>query len=160
LQKSLSHEVTLLTHVIAVFASAEAQQTAKSVQHSNLTKEGIALEGYDAVSYFKAGGPKKGAPQWKVVYDGATYFFASEGNRAEFMRSPASFAPAYGGWCAYAVGATSDKVEVDPLTFKILKGKLLLFYNKRSINTLLLWEKQENSLFEKAEQNWLLMIKR
>lgn len=143
-----------------VLISAEAQQMANIPAHqSNLTPDGIALNGYDAISYFQASGPKKGYSQWSAVYEGATYLFASEGNRADFVNSPASFVPAYGGWCAYAVGATGEKVEIDPLTFKILKGKLLLFYNKRNANTLLLWEKDENSLLEKAERNWPLMIK-
>ncbi len=142
-----------------IYAEAQPSSDIKA-QHSNLTREGIALNGYDAASYFKGSGPEKGKPEWKAVYDGATYFFASEGNRADFVKSPASFAPAYGGWCAYAVGATGEKVTVDPLTFKILNGKLLVFYNKGSVNTLLLWEKEENFLFEKAEHNWPLMIKR
>lgn len=32
--------------------------------------------------------------------------------------------PQYGGWCAYAMGANAEKVEIDSETFKMKDGKL------------------------------------
>jgi len=37
----------------------------------------------------------------------------------------------------------AEKVEVDPGTFKIVDGKLYLFYNKFFNNTLKSWNKDE-----------------
>ena len=64
------------------------------------------------------------------MYNGTTYRFISQQNREEFAKNPARYEPQYGGWCAYAMGKQGEKVEVDPETFKILDGKLFLFYNK------------------------------
>ena len=52
------------------------------------------------------------------------------------------------------MGKSGDKVEVDPETFKILNGKLYLFYNKYFNNTLKSWNKDEVNLKAKADANW------
>ena len=67
---------------------------------------------------------------------------------------PEKYEPAYGGWCAYAMGNSSEKVEVDPETFKIIGGKLYLFYNFYFNNTLKSWNKNETGLKTKADGNW------
>jgi hypothetical protein len=59
--------------------------------------------------------------------------------------------PAYGGWCAYAMGSTGEKVSVDPKTFKIVNGRLNLFYNRFFNNTLDDWNKDEVNLKKKAD---------
>jgi len=112
-----------------------------------------AIGGYDPVSYF-SGTPQAGQDAWHVTHDNATYYFASEANRDAFYKDPARYAPAYGGWCAYAIGKTGDLVEVNPETFKIIDGELHLFYNKFLINTLKLWNGDEVELNAKAKTNW------
>jgi hypothetical protein len=52
------------------------------------------------------------------------------------------------------MGATGETVEVDPETFKIIDGKLYLFYNKFFNNTLETWNKNEAALKIKADSNW------
>ena len=52
------------------------------------------------------------------------------------------------------MGASGEKVEVDPETFKIIDGKLYLFYNKIFNNTLKSWNKDEANLKQKADANW------
>ena len=71
-----------------------------------------------------------------------------------FKASPAKYEPQYGGWCAYAMGATNEKVEIDPETFKIINGKLYLFYHSWTNNTLKTWNKDEGNLKPKADVNW------
>ncbi|MBX9734303.1 MAG: hypothetical protein K2X37_09590 [Chitinophagaceae bacterium] len=83
------------------------------------------------------------------------YYFSSEKNAAIFKQSPAKYEPQYGGWCAYAMGATGEKVNIDPETFKVLNGKLYLFYNKFFNNTLKSWNKDEVSLKQKADASWM-----
>ena len=58
------------------------------------------------------------------------------------------------GWCAYAMGAKGEKVSIDPETFKIINGKLYLFYNSYFNNTLKSWNKNEPTLKAKADVNW------
>ena len=52
------------------------------------------------------------------------------------------------------MGSTGEKVEIDPETFKIVDGKLNLFYNAYFNNTLKSWNKDENNLKKKADSNW------
>jgi len=52
------------------------------------------------------------------------------------------------------MGKDGSKVEVDPGTFKIIDGKLYLYYNKFFNNTLKSWNKDEVNLKSKANINW------
>jgi hypothetical protein len=52
------------------------------------------------------------------------------------------------------MGKDGSKVEVDPETFKIINGKLFLFYNSFFNNTLKSWNKDEANLHTKADANW------
>ena len=80
-----------------------------------------------------------------------TYNFSSQANKDLFLKNPASYEPQYGGWCAYAMGYSGEKVEINPETFKILDGKLYLFYNAFFNNTLKSWNKDEVNLKKKAD---------
>jgi hypothetical protein len=80
--------------------------------------------------------------------------FSSARNYERFKASPEKYEPAYGGWCAYAMGETGEKVKVDPETFKILNGKLYLFYNFWGNNTLKDWNSNEQKLKETGDRNW------
>ena len=80
--------------------------------------------------------------------------FANEPNLNKFKATPEKYEPVYGGWCAYAMGEKGEKVEVDPETFKILDGRLYLFYNSWGNNTLTKWNKNEKTLKMQGDQNW------
>lgn len=75
------------------------------------------------------------------------------------MASPEKYEPEYGGWCAYAMGESGEKVKIDPETFKIVNGKLYLFYNFFFNNTLKDWNIDEKHLKLKADKNWKMLIK-
>lgn len=126
----------------------------------NVTSERIALGGYDPVSYFNGKNPAKGKSFIAAEYSGAIYRFATESNKKLFLASPASYLPQYGGWCAYAMGATGEKVEVDPETYKVTDGKLYLFYNRFFNNTRDTWNKDETKLKASADKNWQKIISR
>jgi hypothetical protein len=52
------------------------------------------------------------------------------------------------------MGSSGGKVEINPETFKIIDGKLYLFYNEYFNNTLKSWNKDEDNLKSKADTNW------
>ena len=52
------------------------------------------------------------------------------------------------------MGATGEKVDIDPETFKILDGKLYLFYNQLFNNTKNTWNKDEKKIKARADLNW------
>lgn len=135
-----------------VCISAHSQQANNRTEIFNV-KKGLALEGYDPVSFFE-GKPKEGKPELKSVYKGITYQFANSASLTKFKASPDKYEPAYGGWCAYAMGESGEKVKVDIETFKIIGGKLYLFYNFWGNNTLTDWNKSETKLKTQADLNW------
>ena len=126
-------------------------------QHYNL-KKGYVAEGYDVVSYFN-NAPKKGDAKFSTSFDGVKFKFSSKENLETFKKNPEKYIPAYGGYCAYAVGVKNEKVSIDPKTFEIRDGKLFLFYNSWGINTLKLWKEEgAEDLKQKADKNWKKII--
>lgn len=142
----------LSIYFILAMSTASVQVESVRKKHFNL-EDGLALGGYDPVSYFK-GGPMKGKSAFKYVYKGIEYHFYSQANLDTFKATPEHYEPAYGGWCAYAMGATGEKVSVNLETYKILDNKLYLFYNRFFTNTLLSWNKEEAVLQKKADDQW------
>lgn len=156
--RSYNKSLMPLMFTMALFGSVMVMAQTQNVTHYNLSGEKLALEGYDAVSYFQ-GKPLRGKPEHRVVHNGVAYQFASEGNLKMFRKAPEKYEPQYGGWCAYAMGKTGDKVGINPKTFKIVDDKLYLFYNKFLTNTLETWNEDEKNLKEKADDNWAELIK-
>lgn len=133
----------------------------RDVKHFNLDKNKLAIEGYDPVAYFPEGGgkPLKGSDKISVTHKGVVYRFASEANKALFLKTPDRFEPQYGGWCAYAM-AQGEKVEIDPKSFKITDGKLHLFYKSFFNDTREKWIKDEAALATKANSNWKSILEK
>lgn len=149
----VSFLLNTVTAVIVLFQFSFYQ----SEPHLNL-ENGIAVKGYDLVSYFSKKKAVKGTKKFSYKYNGATYFFASEKNLAIFKKSPVQYLPQYGGYCAFAMGDNGKKVDINPKTFKVKEGKLFLFYNAYFNNTLTPWNEDEENLKIKADKNWRNLI--
>jgi YHS domain-containing protein len=142
----------ILTGIVSTVSfGQDATQLRKS--QFNLDN-GIAISGYDPVAYFKREEAVKGKKEFAVFAQGVTYYFSSTENKEQFKKNPARYEPQYGGWCAYAMGKDGSKVNIDPGTFKIIDGKLYLYYNKFFNNTLKSWNKDETNLKARADVNW------
>lgn len=146
------------TIIASIAVSQNTAEITLRNKHYNIEKSSLALQGYDPISYFLKN-PKKGTPTFSYKYKGISYYFSNQKNLDLFKSSPEKFEPAYGGWCAYAMGATGEKVEIDPETYKIVNSKLYLFYNSLFNNTLPKWNANENSLNKKADINWSKIYK-
>jgi YHS domain-containing protein len=145
--------VILLLAVLSVTTYAQNNRAAQF----NLDKK-VALQGYDPVAYFVQKKAIKGKKELATTYEGVIYYFSSVANKETFAKNPAGYEPQYGGWCAYAMGSTGEKVEIDPETFKVVDGKLYVFYNAYFNNTLKSWNKDETNLKRKADANWKKII--
>ncbi len=121
----------------------------------NLGKDQLAIEGYDPVSCFPEGGgsPAKGDVKIESVLDGARYRFASAAHQKWFLAEPSRYRPKYGGWCAYAM-VEGDDVEVDPKSFLIENGRLLLFYKGFLADTRAKWLPKAKEFAPKADASW------
>lgn len=147
----------LILFVVLSSTISFAQSAAKRVKEYNLENK-VALQGYDPVAYFTQKKAVKGKTTLAASFEGVTYYFSSQANKEAFTKNPTSYEPQYGGWCAYAMGANAEKVEINPETFKIVDGKLYVFYNAYFNNTLKSWNKDEVSLKKKADTNWKKFI--
>jgi YHS domain-containing protein len=150
----------LIILIISVFIvgssaiSSGAQSDGPARQKQFNLEKGLAIQGYDPVAYFLSGKAVEGSASHSFTHQQVTYRFASVANLETFRKDPEKYEPAYGGWCAYAMGATGEKVEIDPETFKVKDGRLYLFYHSTFNNTLPKWNKDEANLQKKADQNW------
>lgn len=129
-----------------------AQDKVERQNHFNL-EDKVAIEGYDPVAYF-SDKAVEGHKKFAAEYKGVTYYFSSENNKNTFLENPSKYEPQYGGWCAYAMGENGEKVGINPKTYKIIDGKLYLFYNAYFTNTLKSWNKDEDKLKPKADEYW------
>jgi YHS domain-containing protein len=148
---------TTLILLLTLFAFNGIAQTEQQRKKNFNIKNNVAIEGYDPVSYFQ-GKPVEGESGLTAEYKGIVYFFYSKKNLYLFNENPSHYEPAYGGWCAFAMGNTGEKVKIDPETYKIVEGKLYLFYNFWGNNTLDDWNKKENELKAKGDKNWMKFI--
>jgi YHS domain-containing protein len=141
--------------VVAGTATADSMRGPSRTSH-NLLGEGVGLVGYDPVSYFPEGGskPEKGLISISAEYDGVTYRFSSEGHKALFQKSPARYAPAYGGWCTWAVAELGKRVDVDPESYVVKGGRLYVFYRDRALDTRAKFLESPDAMLAKAEANW------
>lgn len=87
-----------------------------------------ALDGYDPVAFHLDGKALRGDPAITTTWQGATWRFASEDHRRAFEQDPARYAPAYGGYCAYAM-AGEYTANGDPLAFTVHEGRLFLNFD-------------------------------
>jgi YHS domain-containing protein len=88
----------------------------------------VALHGYDPVAYFTGNEAVRGNKRILERLGGATYYFASRGNRYEFLRDAPHYQPQFGGYCAASL-AMGRLEDINPHLFVIYEGKLYLFNN-------------------------------
>jgi len=124
--------------------------TAQAVAPVNETLFGVAIHGYDPVAYFAEGAPHEGSKDHVFEWSGATWRFVSAEHRERFRADPESFAPQYGGYCAYAVsqGATANG---DPELWAIVDGKLYLNLDPAIQKR---WDADRPDYIQKGDRLW------
>ncbi len=138
--------LTLMT--IALFFSASTMASEPPVYTGLLSNTGAG--GYDTVSYFEAGQPTKGSSDYTAEYKGATWRFANAENLARFTANPERYAPAYGGYCAWAV-SQGYLAKGDPKHWTIRDGRLYLNYNQSVQDQ---WLEDPDGFIQQADMNW------
>ena len=146
--------------ILFVAGNLQATPASEAIRQDaySLEKGHLAIDGYDPVSYFQSAKPLKGQKSITTVYRGVTYRFANEANQQTFLAKPAQYEPAYGGWCAWAM-LEGDRTKPNPKSFKIVDGKLYLFYDGLWGDTLKYWNEKaatesEATLIDTADRAW------
>jgi YHS domain-containing protein len=94
--------------------------------HAADGSSGLALRGFDPVSFQLPDGPRPGRREHEVLWSGVAWRFASAANRDAFERHPEIYAPRLGGYDAIAA-ARGLLVAAEPEIFAVRGGRLYLF---------------------------------
>lgn len=115
------------------------------------SSDGVALSGYDPVSYFDNNKPTAGSSEFSQDWGGVTWQFSNSENRDLFVSRPEDYAPQFGGFCTFAVskGFTAD-ISAD--AWHLEDGKLYLFADQ-NVRDEWVAGLSEGSLVQSSE-NW------
>ncbi len=113
-------------------------------------EDGVAVRGTDVVAYFTEGRPRPGLAEFEHEWQGARWLFATAAHRDAFAADPARYAPAYGGFCAFAV-SEGYTAPIDPQAWRIVDGRLFLNYD---LGVQRRWERDIARRITRGDANW------
>lgn len=149
MMRALTAPFGILMFALSLLLASPAPALAKPEINKSFLG-GVAISGVDAVAYFTDAkaviGTSKFSHQWK----GAEWRFKNAANRDAFAKTPGKYAPAFGGYCAWAV-SQGYTAGIDPEAWKIVRGKLYLNYSK---GVQAQWVEDIPGNIAKAESNW------
>ena len=136
----------------ALVGVPRAQQTERGGPvFAVIHRGGVALNGYDAVAYLRAGEARRGLPIFEVEHGGYLWHFESDLNAGHFRDDPGKYVPAYGGYAAMGV-AEGYLTEGDPEVWSVRDGRVYLFFS-HSLRQRWLQNTAEN--IRSANRNWI-----
>jgi YHS domain-containing protein len=112
-------------------------------------RSGVAMEGFDPVSYRFEAAPKPGRAGCEYLWNGVVWQFANEANRAAFMHAPETFAPRIGGYDAERI--SSDVLVAANPEFYVVQGNALYLFRSPEHRSRFL---ADGVLAKKAEATW------
>lgn len=114
----------------------------------------LAIRGYDPVAFFTMNDALEGKSDFSFEWKGATWQFTSKENQELFMANPETYAPQFGGYCAWGM-REGYKAETKPKNaWTVYNNKLYLNYNKDTTKG---WLEAKDQNIETAESNWSKM---
>jgi hypothetical protein len=112
---------------------------------------GLAIGGFDPVSYFTDGAAMRGDEIYELVWSDVAWRFANSGNRDEFERHPETYAPRFGGFDAMAM-TNGQWSEGNPSIWATVDGRLYLFYSTARRDA---WLVDPQARIVEAEIQWM-----
>jgi YHS domain-containing protein len=134
----------------AALPALGAASMARAAEPTVFQRDGLAIGGTDPVAYFTQGAPVQGDAAFAADWMGARWTFASTDNRDTFLAEPERYAPAFGGYCAWAA-AQGYVAPTVPEAWSIHEGRLYLNANLRIRRR---WEQRLPTIIAEAEANW------
>jgi len=141
--------LVFITAIMMAGLSAPTIAQADSAPIYTPWSSNVAVGGYDAVSFY-SGKPRKGSTKFFYMHEGARWLFESERNRDTFIGNPERYAPAYGGYCAWAL-AKGKLAKGNPKYWSLVDGQIYLNFNGRIQKR---WEVDRTRFIEEADANW------
>ena len=155
----------LLSATLLATAQDEPPMMAKSQSGAPLDENvdwdmcrpgGVAIGGYDPISYRQPDGPVAGTAEYSAEHDGAIYQFANAENLKSFLEDPKRYVPAYTGFCAVTL-ALGRVTCPDYTNFQIENDQLLLFEVTGFTNGRTLWNTDAQTFRQQADDNFDLL---
>jgi len=91
--------IALLCFITGLAAYSQSEESVRKT-HFNVDNTGLAIQGYDPVSFFGSNGAQEGKEEFSYKFRDIIYRFANSESLDNFMASPEKYEPEYGGWCA------------------------------------------------------------
>lgn len=126
-KRVLAIGIIAVTSISPIYA-AESINTLDRKGLFGYKPSGVAIRGYDTVAYFTQGKPVEGLDEFSTEWSGATWKFSTQDHLDLFVDNPESYAPQYGGYCAYGV-SQNYLVKIEPENWTIVDDKLYLNYD-------------------------------
>ncbi|HXZ67827.1 MAG TPA: YHS domain-containing (seleno)protein [Alphaproteobacteria bacterium] len=115
---------------LALLLSAAATG-AGAIEYNRLSLSNEAIDGFDAVAYWQGGQPTQGSRAYSYEWRDAVWLFSNEANLQKFRAAPERYAPAFGGYCAFAM-TKGIKADIHPYFYKIEDKQLFFFFSAES----------------------------
>ena len=148
MRPSLLNLALIAASAVAIPNAASA--ASKPAPEVSVAADGLAAGGYDVTAYFSQGKAVRGSAAHQLQYKGATWRFVSAESQTRFQANPATYAPQFGGYCAWAT-SQGYIAPGDPNQWKIVDGKLYLNFNARAKE---LWEADQADAIRRGHANW------
>ncbi len=133
---------------LAVYSVSVLAQTSEVYWSDPAT--GLAIAGYDPVSYFADGRARRGREAYEFTWSDAVWRFVNEGNMEAFRRNPEVYAPQFGGHGAYAMSKRRAN-EADPEVWVVYRERLYLFFSETARDA---WQPAAEDHIARAAKNW------
>ena len=142
--------MTLITrrHSLALLGAAMA--TPATSEPIYLNSSGVAIRGFDPVSFFTEEDAIKGSIDHELKTDHGLWRFETDANLQRFKAAPEEFMPQFGGYCADGI-ARGFKRGSDPTVWVMVRGKLYMHY---SIAVQNVWAEDIRGNIGLANENW------
>lgn len=112
---------------------------------------GVAISGYDPISFFLRGQGAVGSRNYEYFWAGAVWRFENEGNLNAFRDSPLTYAPQFGGYDAVKM-ALDLQVSPDPKYSEMFENRLYLFHSQVNLDE---WHDSKSKYIKAGRTNWL-----
>ena len=112
-------------------------------------RNGLALAGYDVVSYF-LNQPMKGSSIFSHEYLGLEWRFVNQKNLDLFTTNPEKYLPQYAGYCAFGA-ANGYKAKPKMSSYHVTEEKLYLNFSDYVQER---WLQEKEQKIKMADQKW------
>ena len=143
-----------MTMLLVVPFSPRASIATTSDIYVTNPSTGIAMYGYDLVSYFTQQQAIIGLEAFEVEWDDSYWHFINSANADRFLDAPQAFLPQFNGYGAFAV-ASGRLVAGNPKIWALYENQLFFFHSVSARNQ---WASNPTSYVEGGRLEWKNLI--